>query len=202
MRKKKSKLRLAVCQGIYSISLLRNLVVLRARVVFTIFALKWSNTNAQLSLSIFDNCALWKSMISPCKVKSIIDNLSPVDHWNILKSEQELISEIEFWDGWSFSNTADVLLHNFQLQVLYLMLGAQLGEETLPVFRVVVDSIEACHIYVGHQPIFNIKNHVLVCSCLDRVEKLMHVITLCSLPLHCSQCAPEINLTFFANKPE
>lgn len=51
------------------------------------------------------------------------------------------------------------------------MSGAQLGEETLPVFRVVVDSVEALHIYVGHQPLIGTKNHVSVCIFLDGGEK-------------------------------
>lgn len=38
-----------------------------------------------------------KSMISPCKVKGIINNLSTVDHWNILKISKELMEEVEFF---------------------------------------------------------------------------------------------------------
>lgn len=36
-------------------------------------------------------------MISPCKVKGIINNLSTVDHWNILKISKELMEEVEFF---------------------------------------------------------------------------------------------------------
>lgn len=47
------------------------------------------------------------------------------------------------------------------------MSGAQLGEETLPVFRVIVNSVEALHIYVGYQPLIRTKSQVCVCGCLD-----------------------------------
>lgn len=50
--------------------------------------------------------------------------------------------------------------------MLYHMVGAQLGEEALPVFRVIVDSVEARHVYVGKQPLTSTSNHVFVCTCL------------------------------------
>lgn len=151
-------MRLAVSQGMYSFSLLRNLVVLRARIVLTTFALKMIHTTDQLSVSGFINI-ICKSILSPCKVESIINNLSPVDHWNILKSElRNHVGGIRLplLTGKNCS----------RVQVLYLVLRAQLGKEMLPVFRVVVDSVEAPHIYVGQQPLISTQRHVGVCSCM------------------------------------
>lgn len=78
------------------------------------------------------------------------------------------------------------------------MLGAQLGEETLPVFRVIVDSVEALHIYVGHQPVISTKHHVWVCTCLDEYE--IHFCTV-FISLQRSEHTLEINLTCAVKKP-
>lgn len=48
------------------------------------------------------------------------------------------------------------------------MLGAQLGEEALPVFNVIVDSEETSHVYVGQQPLTATDNHVCVCICFGQ----------------------------------
>lgn len=53
-------------------------------------------------------------MASPCKVESIIDNLSSVDHWNILKSEQGNDTRKLSLD----SHTAEVMQYHFQADIL------------------------------------------------------------------------------------
>lgn len=83
------------------------------------------------------------------------------------------------------------------------MLGAQLGEETLPVFRVIVDSVEARHIYVGHQPLIGAKHHLRVCTYLDGNKNKMKKIHFCTvlICLQCSEPALEINLTLVLKEP-
>lgn len=68
-----------------------------------------------------------------------------------------------------------------QLELLYRMFGAELGEETLPVSRVVVDSVETLHIYIGHQPVIRTKHNIWTCICLDGEEKIMHLLVTCLL---------------------
>lgn len=49
--------------------------------------------------------------------------------------------------------------------MFHLMLGHQLGEETLPVLGVIVDQEEALHVYVGQHPLVRAESHVGVRLC-------------------------------------
>ena len=153
----------------YSISLSRNLVVLRARVVFTIFALKVALTVTQHSLSRLNNNSQQKirTHLARLKASSII--------WArlITGMSWKLAIEIEF-GVYSFGNTTEIMQHYFQQEELYLMFGAQFVEETFPVLWVIVDSVETLHIYVGHQPVVSTKCHFCICSCLDSDLKNKH----------------------------
>lgn len=55
-------------------------------------------------------------------------------------------------------------------QVSYLMIGVQRGQQTVPVTRVIIDSVESCHVYVGHQPLIS-AHHGCICVCLDEQKR-------------------------------
>lgn len=78
--------------------------------------------------------------------------------WNMNK-------EVEFlWRRHSFRNLAAATHPHFQVELRYLRTRVQLGEETFPVFEVVVDPVEALHVYVGQQPVSSTKHHVCIWS--------------------------------------